>query len=205
MCPREATSGGPNDEEDVDLSGELAGDTVLSTSAKHASFEQRIMPLSGAAFNLAYWMLRNREEAEDAVQEAFLRAFRSFSAFRGDSVRPWLLQIVRNTARSALEARWRARRLVVLRDDLDPSDAREVAADAPSPEAQVLAQDDRQRLLAALATLPLIHRDVLVLREMQGLSYEEIAEATGAPIGTIMSRLSRARQMLRRVLEETVS
>jgi RNA polymerase sigma-70 factor (ECF subfamily) len=90
----------------------------------------------------------------------------------------------------------------VLADDLETYHSLDVPTDIPSPEAQLLAKDGRQQLLAALATLPLIHRDVLVLREMQGLTYGEIAEATGVPVGTVMSRLSRARQELRKVLQQ---
>ena len=144
----------------------------------------------------------NREEAEDAVQEADPRAFRAFSRLKGEAIRPWLMQIVRNTAKSALEARWRSRRVIVLADDLGTGakETPEICADTPSPEAQLVADDERSRLLAALATLPSIYRDVLVLREMEGLTYAEIAQATVVPVGTVMSRLSRARQELRKVL-----
>ena len=161
------------------------------------------MPHRNAAFNLAYWMLRNREEAEDVVQDAYLRAFRAFSAFKGEAIKPWLLVIVRNTAYSALMARKRASSLILLADDAQPGKdgaALETACAGPSPEALVIAASKRQQLLAALAQLPLKYRDIVVLREMEGLSYADIAEVTGTPIGTVMSRLSRGRAILRKAL-----
>jgi RNA polymerase sigma-70 factor (ECF subfamily) len=166
-----------------------------------------VMPHRNAAFNLAYWMLRNREEAEDVVQDAYLRAFRAFTAFRGEAVKPWLLVIVRNVACTALEARKRASNVIVLADDFRArKDASpEMACAAASPEAQVIADGERQQLLAALAKLPLKYRDIIVLREMEGLSYNEIAEATGTAIGTVMSRLSRGRAELRRALMLSVA
>jgi RNA polymerase sigma-70 factor (ECF subfamily) len=168
-------------------------------------FEQLAMPHRNAVFNLAYWILRSREEAEDVVQEAYLRAFRAFPAFKGDAIKPWLLVIVRNAAHSALEARRRASNVVLLSDDLKVKvrkggEAPETASEAPSPEAQLIAKGERQLLLSALAKLPLKYRDVVVLREMEGLSYSEIAEVTGIPIGTVMSRLSRGRAELRKAL-----
>ena len=166
-------------------------------------FEQLAMPHRNAAFNLAYWMLRNREEAEDVVQDAYLRAFRAFPAFKGEAIKPWLLVIVRNTAYSALMARKRASSLILLADDAQPGKdgaALETACAGPSPEALVIAESERQQLLAALAQLPLKYRDIVVLREMEGLSYADIAEVTGTPIGTVMSRLSRGRAILRKAL-----
>jgi RNA polymerase sigma-70 factor (ECF subfamily) len=166
-------------------------------------FEQLAMPHRNAAFNLAYWMLRNRDEAEDVVQDAYLRAFRAFRAFKGEDIKPWLLAIVRNTAYSALMARKRAGSLILLADDVNPGKdggAHEAACAGPTPEALVIAESERQQLLAALAQLPLKFRDVVVLREMEGLSYAAIAEVTGIPIGTVMSRLSRGRAELRKAL-----
>ena len=171
-------------------------------------FERLVMPHRNAAFNLAYWMLRNREEAEDVVQEAYLRAFRAFSAFKGDAVKPWLLVTVRNAAFTALEARKRVRNVIVLSDDLKPrkdGEAREVACGAPSPEALLIAEGERKQLLSALASLPLKYRDIVVLREMEGLSYNEIAEVTCTPIGTVMSRLSRGRAELRKALTRSMA
>jgi RNA polymerase sigma-70 factor (ECF subfamily) len=166
-------------------------------------FEELVMPLRGAAFNLAYWILKSREEAEDVVQEAYLRAFRAFPRFRGENVRPWLLVIVRNQAYTTLDARKRAGSVVLLSEDLKArrgSEEPEVASPDPSPEAAMVAEADRQEVLDALAGLPLVYRDVVVLREMESLSYADISEITGVPIGTVMSRLSRGRAELRNAI-----
>ena len=168
-----------------------------------ARFEELIIPHRNAAFNLAYWILQSREEAEDAVQDAYVRAFRAFKAFSGDGARPWLLAIVRNVAYSALDARRRARNVVVLGEDVRRvREMQDVASTEPSPEALIIAQGDGRRLEAALAALPAIHRDIVVLREMENLSYAEIAQVTGTAIGTVMSRLSRARVELRKLLSD---
>jgi RNA polymerase sigma-70 factor (ECF subfamily) len=174
----------------------------------NSRFERLTMPHRNAAFNLAYWILRDREEAEDVVQDAYLRAFRAFSAFKGEAVKPWLLVIVRNAAYSALQARKRTGRLILLTDDLEnrrDGGAREATGESPSPEALVIAESDRKQLLAALAQLSLKYRDILVLREMEGLSYAEIAEVTGIPMGTVMSRLSRGRAELRNALMQDMA
>ncbi len=162
------------------------------------------MPHRTAAFNLAYWMLGNREEAEDVVQEAYLRGFRAFAGVKGEDIRPWLLMIVRNAALTALKSKRRTNNVILLSDDVWASTgnkAEEVPATTPTPEALVIAESERQQLMAALAKLPLKYREVIVLREMEGLSYLEIAETTGTAIGTVMSRLSRGRAELRRTLE----
>ena len=171
--------------------------------AGRSRFERLAMPHRNAAYDLAYWMLRSRDEAEDVVQEAYLRAFRAFPTFKGDAIKPWLLVIVRNACYSALGARKRNNNVILLSDDLKARrgvEAPEVASSAPSPEAELIAEGERQQLLSALAGLPLKYRDVVVLREMEGLSYSEIAEVTGTAIGTVMSRLSRGRAELRKVL-----
>jgi RNA polymerase sigma-70 factor, ECF subfamily len=176
---------------------------------KSASYFERLaMPHRNAAFNLAFWILRDRADAEDVVQEAYLRAFRAFPVFRGGDVKPWLLVIVRNVAFSTLEARKRGRNLVLLAADLSGSrdaDAQESACAAPNPEALAIAESERQRLMGALAALPSIYRDVVVLREMEGLSYKDIAAVTGIPRGTVMSRLSRGRAELRKVLNRNAT
>jgi RNA polymerase sigma-70 factor, ECF subfamily len=166
-------------------------------------FEELVIPHRNSAFNLAYWILQSRDDAEDAVQDAYVRAFRAFDSFAGDGARSWLLAIVRNVAYSALDARKRSRNVVMLGEDLRPrsaGDFEQMAADDPSPEALVVAHDEHRLLLSGLAKLPQIHRDILVLREMEGLSYTEIAQITGTAIGTVMSRLSRARADLRKFL-----
>ena len=164
-------------------------------------FEQLVLAHRNAAFNLAYWILQSREDAEDAVQDAFVRAFRAFDTFAGTGVRAWLLAIVRNVAYSALDARKRSRNLITLSEELSfLGDSVNAASQEPSPEAVVIVEEGRQVLLDALTRLPPIHRDVLVLREMEGLSYAEISQITGNAIGTVMSRLSRARAELLRTV-----
>jgi len=157
------------------------------------------MPHLDAAYNLARWLTRSSAEADDIVQDAMLRAFRAFDGFRGESVRPWLLAIVRNC--------WRSRAADVQRRGHTPlpsDDEGPLAAEGPDPEAEAVRASDRRRLDAVIARLPEDFREVLILREMEDMSYREIAEATGAPIGTVMSRLSRGRGELRKVLARLI-
>jgi RNA polymerase sigma-70 factor (ECF subfamily) len=159
-------------------------------------FEEVVLQHRSSAFNLAYWILQSREDAEDAVQDAYVRAFRAFDTFAGAGARAWFLAIVRNVAFTALAARKRSRKTVTLSEELSFGDGLDAVSQEPSPEAAVIAQQGQQVLLDALTRLSPIHRDVLVLREMEGFSYAEISQITGTPIGTVMSRLSRARAEL---------
>jgi RNA polymerase sigma-70 factor (ECF subfamily) len=162
-------------------------------------FEQLVLVHRNAAFNLASWILQSREDAEDAVQDACVRAFRAFDTFSGADARSWLLAIVRNVAYSALDARKRSRSVIALSEELSFAGERvDAVSREPSPEAAVIVQEGQQVLLDALTRLPPIHRDILILREMEGLSYAEISRITGTAIGTVMSRLSRARAELLR-------
>src|ERR1700731_1069478 len=156
-------------------------------------FEQLVLPHVDAAFNLARWLLRRREDAEDVAQEALLRACRFIRGFHGGDARAWGLQIVRNTCYTWLEKN-RPRELSVgFNEELhQQSDA--------TPESLAIAGDERERLTRALETLPPRYREVLVLRELEGCSYKEIAAITSIPIGTVMSSLARARQRLQRAL-----
>jgi len=152
-------------------------------------FEQLVLPHVDNAFNLARWLLRSRADAEDVAQEALLRACRFFRGFHGGDARAWLLQIVRNTCYSWLEKN-RPRELMVEFDEelyLQP---------VVTPESIAIAEEGRERLSRALETLPPRYREVLVLRELEGCSYKEIAAITSIPIGTVMSSLSRARRQL---------
>lgn len=163
-------------------------------------FEELLTPHLQAAFNLAYWIVRSREEAEDVVQDAYVRAFRAFSSFRGAAPKPWLLAIVRNVAYRALQNRKRAGNVIFFSEDLkhrDQDAVSEAVSAEPSAESLLVAADEKQQLLAALAALSVDYREVIVLRELEGLTYNEIAEAIDAPVGTVMSRLSRARAELR--------
>jgi len=152
-------------------------------------FERLAMPHLDAAYSLAHWLSRSAVDAEDIVQDAMLRAFRAFDTVRGESVRPWLMTIVRNCFRDHVA---RVNRLEGLGDRLE-----QAPSDDPSPEAEAAAASDRRRLDAMLALLPDDYREVLILREVEDMSYREIADAIGAPIGTVMSRLARARALLK--------
>lgn len=155
-------------------------------------FEALALPHLDAAYNLARWLCGSAADADDIVQDAMLRAFRGFQGFRGDNVRPWLLTIVRNCWRSsAAQSRRRGHMPLPAEDD------RPLAFDGPDPETEALRAGEAHRLALAIAGLPDDFREVLILREMEDMSYREIAEASGAPIGTVMSRLARARAMLK--------
>jgi len=156
-------------------------------------FEQLVLPHLDSAMNVARWLLRNRSDAEDVVQEAMLRAYRFFDRFRGGEARAWLLQIVRNSCYSWLE---KNRPLELITEFDEESHYRP----APTPETLALQADDRRTLRDALESLPPRSREVLVLRELEDCSYKEIAEITGIPIGTVMSTLFRARERLHRTL-----
>lgn len=156
-------------------------------------FEQLVWAHLDSAVNLARWLLRSPADAEDAVQEAMLRAYRFFERFRGGDARAWLLQIVRNTCYSWLEKNRSSELMTEFDEELHPHPA-------PTPETLAAQADERQRLMTALESLPARSREVLVLREFEGCSYKEIAEITGIPIGTVMSTLSRARERLQRAL-----
>jgi RNA polymerase sigma factor (sigma-70 family) len=161
-------------------------------------FEQLVLPHVDAAFNLARWLLRRREDAEEVAQEALLRAFRFFRGFHGEDVRAWLLQIVRNTCYSWLEKN-RPRELMVEFDE-------ELHLQSvTNPESIAITDNDRERLTRALEALPSRFREVVVLRELEGCTYREIATIMSIPIGTVMSSLSRARRQLHLTLADPTS
>lgn len=170
------------------------------------AFERTVVVHADAAYNLAAWLLRNRVDAEDLVQDAFLRAFRSFDAFSGKDAKPWLLAIVRNLAYTALSARGRAANVVSLDEALavrgEGASAPFFVSFDPDPEAAAINRAEAARLRKALAALPPLFRETLVLREMEDLSYAEIAAVMGVPAGTVMSRLARARVQLKVLLGE---
>jgi RNA polymerase sigma-70 factor (ECF subfamily) len=161
-------------------------------------FESLAMPHLDAAYNLARWLTRNDHDAEDVVQEALMRAMRYIGGLRNEGARAWLLQIVRHTCYSWLKSNRPAEK--VLLDD--PDDAwRELAAPtADEPPAIAIRKADRQQIDQAIAALPAAYREVLVLRELEDLSYNEIARIAEIPLGTVMSRLARARGLLRTAL-----
>jgi RNA polymerase sigma-70 factor (ECF subfamily) len=168
-------------------------------------FERLALPHLPAAYNLAFWLVRSRPDAEDVVQDAYVRALRAFEAFRGDNIRAWLLAIVRNAAYRWLSERRRASNVVSLDEAFaasaeDAAGRLEPASAEPNAEEQLIRAGEREVVLEALAALPPIFREVIVLREIEGLSYRDLAAVVGAPIGTIMSRLSRGRELLRKAL-----
>jgi RNA polymerase sigma-70 factor, ECF subfamily len=162
-------------------------------------FEELAMPLFDQLFNFAHWMAQNREEAEDLVQETYAKALRGFSSFQpGTNFRAWMYRILRNTfltSRTGLQAT----RTV----PFDDEDGAEIAvADSGTPEAILIERSNQQLVQDAIAELPVRAREILLLSEVEEMSYQEIAEALSIPIGTVMSRLSRSRKALRDILAQ---
>jgi RNA polymerase sigma-70 factor, ECF subfamily len=172
---------------------------------ERAEFERLALAHMNAAYNLALWLLRSRPDAEDAVQDAYLRAYRGFHNFEGDNIRPWLLKIVRNVAFRRLSDHKRASNIIsfdaAISDRVGGDSAvLQIPAEGPSPEDVLVGMGEQAMLKTALAELAPIYREAIVLREIEALSYREIADVTGVPIGTVMSRLARARTELRKCL-----
>jgi RNA polymerase sigma-70 factor, ECF subfamily len=177
---------------------------------ERADFERLALAHMDAAYNLAYWLLRSRPDAEDAVQDAYLRAYRSFSNFQGGNMRPWLLKIVRNVAFRKLSNNRRASNVISFDGAISDRSGGEPAllqiADEGLTAEDLLIGAGRQAMVKqALAELAPIYREAIVLREIEALSYREIADVTGVPIGTVMSRLARARGELRKLLVRTMT
>ena len=163
-------------------------------------FEQSVLPHLDAAYNLARWLTRNDLDAEDVVQESYLRAFKFFESFRGTDSRPWLLAIVRNTCYTMMQQ--------LRTTEVETPFDEELHSPEPEnddPEAVLLQRISARELHAAIEELPLEYREVFVLRELEGLSYKEIATIAAVPLGTVMSRLARARKRLQSSLSQYVS
>jgi RNA polymerase sigma factor (sigma-70 family) len=169
----------------------------LQGADERERFEQALLPHLDAAYNLARWLTRDDHDAEDLVQAAYLRALKFFGGFRGANSRAWLLTIVRNTCYTWLEQK-RARGPELALDE----EIHGVESDAIDPEEQLLREDQKQSVRRAVEELPVELREVIVLREMEGLSYKEIAAIAEIPLGTVMSRLARARERLRERLSD---
>ena len=166
-------------------------------------FRRLILPHLDGAYNLARYLTRDAALSEDVVQDSVLRAFRAFPQFRGGSSRAWLLAIVRNCCRTAQAGRGSAMSLVVHESSLSEQEVARMQAQpdpSPTPEEEALCKDDAARVRLAIECIPEPFREAVVLRDLEDLSYAEIAEVTGVPVGTVMSRLSRGRGILAKQL-----
>jgi RNA polymerase sigma factor (sigma-70 family) len=162
----------------------------MNDEQNRARFESLLLPLMSDAYQLARWLMKNQEDAEDMVQESYLRAFRFFASFHpGTNCRAWFLRIVRNTCYTALGTR--DQKNVPL-----DSEADEIEDTSPLPPVSLSQKATVEAVREAIAALPVDFREVVVLRELEGLSYKEISEVSGVPLGTVMSRLARARHQL---------
>jgi len=172
--------------------------------SRHSDFSRSVMPHLDAAYNLARWLTRNDHDAEDVVQEAMIRAYRFFESLREADARPWLLAIVRNTGYTWL-AKNRPADVVPIDDTSTlASDVVTIGHTSPTetnPEVILLQSANRKIVNQALEDIPVGYREVLVMRELEDLSYKEIASVAGIPIGTVMSRLSRGRDLLKSAIE----
>jgi len=178
----------------------------VTSADRAAAFEIAVLPHARAAFSLAHWLTRDAHDAEDVVQEAWLRAFKYYDGFDGGDARAWFLAIVRNAFHRWNERSERAETVRAGKSSDDESD-RDVAAAAASraddPARLAERASERAQVNRAIGELPLDYREVVVLRELEGLSYKEIAAVVSIPIGTVMSRLARARERLRDRLAAT--
>jgi RNA polymerase sigma-70 factor (ECF subfamily) len=174
--------------------------TGLAVSQEHAlgSFEAVVLPHLDAAFNLARWLTRNPDDASDVVQESMVRALRGFGGYSGQDARAWLLAVVRNTCYT-----WLGKNRRGAPDSLPDADGDLLEAPACDPAAALVRAADGEQLRTAIEDLPVEFREVFVLRELEGLSYKQIAAVGELPIGTVMSRLSRARLQLQKALTAT--
>ena len=189
--------------EDFESSAKIVKFTILKkhqepdAAQEHelASFEETMLPHMDAAHNLAKWLLRNEEDAQDVVQEAYLRAFKSFSGFHGSNGRAWLLTIVRNTSYTLLKKNHAVDLTTTFDEEIHTSGQESV-----SPATLLERSEDADLVREAMDKLPVDFREILVLRHLEGLSYNEIADIAQIPPGTVMSRLARARGKLKECL-----
>jgi RNA polymerase sigma-70 factor, ECF subfamily len=193
----------------MDISGawfppgvDLAEQKREQAKLRQSRFHAMVLPHLDDAVNLAWWLTGNRADAEDIAQEAVLRAFKYFDRFSGEKARPWLLAIVRNTCASWI-ARNRPRHLALVGDPAEAESDR-LEDTAPSPEQQSETRELKSEIDRAVASLPPDFREAILLREVQELSYKEIAAILDVPIGTVMSRIARGRKLLQIQLKEAV-
>jgi RNA polymerase sigma factor (sigma-70 family) len=190
------------------MESEMMGDRIniavdahqygMNEQSRRIHFENQMLPLMPEAYNLARWIMKNEPDARDVVQDAYVKAFRYFESFHGDSGRAWLLRIVRNVCYDALRVRDSQRNIV----SLDEETVAEVPDSKPGPNVLAIQNSTKLRIREALEALPLEFKTVIILREFDGLSYKEISDIAGVPVGTVMSRLSRARRQLAALLQE---
>jgi RNA polymerase sigma-70 factor, ECF subfamily len=188
----------PGINEQADWSCIIGGPVANGPVDEHermALFEQMVLPHLDAAYNLARWLTGNDHDAQDVAQEASLRAFKFFGSFRGENPRAWLLSIVRNTFYTWLRKNRRPEKMVEIDDET-------LGIEDPSANVETVNPQfgDAEAVRRAIADLPVEFREIVVLREMEGFSYKEIAELADVPIGTVMSRLARARKLLQKRL-----
>jgi RNA polymerase sigma-70 factor (ECF subfamily) len=175
----------------------MANDAVAEQE-RMRRFRDAALPHLDEVYTLARYLMRNTDNAEDAVQECFLRALRHFDSYRGPAMKPWLLAILRNVCNTEFARRSRGEVATdYAQDELVPEEMPMWQEPQASPEKMMLQQQDSATIRWLVAELPEPFREAIVLREMNDLSYKEIAEVAGVPVGTVMSRLSRARAMLR--------
>src|SRR5271154_3194984 len=170
------------------------GDKLKSS---RGSFETQVVPPLEATYCFGRWLARSPEDAQDLVQEAMLRAYRGFDALRGSDAKAWLLTIVRNCHATALKQQQR-RAQVPLPEEQDPLDGQALIATEPEPESASIRQDEARTLERLVAALPEEYREILILREVEDMDYRGIAAIVNVPLGTVMSRLARARAALRK-------
>jgi RNA polymerase sigma factor (sigma-70 family) len=186
---------------DPDAAARRPGDSDASADAMRSRrFQQLALPHLDAAYNLARWLCGNTSDAEDVVQEAFMRAFRFFDTFRGDSARPWLLAIVRRTWYTEWRRRASSHETVEFDDTMDDATFEGWSTGGADPQALLIRDEDTKLVHEALALLPVEYREVLILRELEEMEYREIAVVADVPIGTVMSRLARGRRKLAALL-----
>jgi RNA polymerase sigma-70 factor (ECF subfamily) len=173
----------------------------VRSSGKRKEFERLFMPHLDAAYNLARWLVRHPHDAEDLVQEAYLKAFKSFDTFRGKEPKAWIMAIVRNSCLTWLKRHGNRHKIVDFNEALDQRNMQisheSYVRQPPKPDAALIAEADKKPVHDALRQLPEPLRTIVILREFEDMSYNQIAEVINTPVGTVMSRLSRARKKLR--------
>jgi RNA polymerase sigma factor (sigma-70 family) len=176
------------------------GRVALQAADERTRFEQAVLPHLGAAYNLARWLTRDDHDAEDVVQESYLRALKSFAGFHGGDGRAWVLAIVRNACYTLLQQKRMRQPAAAFDEEIHTMDSNSV-----TPVTLLQQKEDQETVHQAVADLPVDLREVVVLRELEGLSYKEIAAIANIPMGTVMSRLARARERLQKHLAEYMS